>query len=44
METAASEYWDIPNNQKQFFDWLAEKLKIERSFDWYKVKYKDIAF
>jgi hypothetical protein len=36
-------FWDIPSNQKQFVDWLAEKLNIKQFEDWYRISWIDIS-
>lgn len=36
------EKWLNIQSQREFFDKLAEKLKIKTPQDWYKVKYEDI--
>jgi hypothetical protein len=30
------------DNQRQYFDWLAEKLEFSSVEDWYKIKAKDV--
>ena len=31
-------FWSQIENQKQFIDWLAKELKIEKFEDWYKIQ------
>jgi hypothetical protein len=42
FETISRRYWENSSNQRQFFDYLAEKYAINSTEDWYEMKQEDI--
>jgi hypothetical protein len=38
-----SRYWDSKTNQKDFLDWLSNKLNFKNMEDWYSITVKQIA-
>jgi hypothetical protein len=37
FERAPQNFWDDPLNQRRYMDWLAKRLRLKTSEDWYKV-------
>ena len=35
-------YWNDEKNQREYFYWIAQELKLQKPTDWYKVKYSDL--
>lgn len=40
-ERVPSGYWDDPQSQRSYIEWLGEELKVRRMEDWYSVTMKD---
>jgi hypothetical protein len=36
------DYWNDPKNVKEYLEWLAKELKVEKPEDWYRVRVGDV--